>query len=511
MLKVATPDQMAAADSAAVERGVSSLDLMERAGSAVARAAVTLAGGSYGKRFVVVCGKGNNAGDGFVAARRLREFGGSPIVILAESPLELRGDARVNFDRLRGVRVLEANASAVSKELKKADVIIDALFGTGFRGEIKEPARSQVSVMNNSPAPVLSVDIPSGVNGETGQVAQDGLVVKADLTVTMAALKRGLLLFPGAECAGRISIAEIGIPEDVIDADVEVVEREDVRSLLPRRSRTAHKRSVGSVFVVAGSVGMSGAAVLTASAALRSGAGYVTVGTPSSVATQLDQAILEATTLPLPETASGTVEASAVNLVLERAERFDVVALGPGLSTDEETVEFVKKLVAELDKPLIMDADAINAFQNDAAGLMRRSAPTLLTPHPGELARLMGSSSKEIESDRIGAAREAAHKTKSVILLKGFRSVIASPQTERRIVLCPTGGPALATAGTGDVLTGIVSAFFAELHEAFDSAWAAAWVHGRSGDLLGERFTERSVKAGDVVEVIPEVLSELID
>jgi hydroxyethylthiazole kinase-like uncharacterized protein yjeF len=511
VLKVATPKQMAAADAAAANHGSPSIDLMERAGFAVAKAAVTLAGGSYGKRFVVVCGKGNNAGDGFVAARRLREFGGFPIVVLAESPSDLKGDARANFDRLRGVRVLGWDDSAVSKEINKAAVIIDALFGTGFRAGITEPARSLISHINDAAAPVLSIDIPSGVNGETGEVAPDGLAVTASVTVTMAALKRGLVLYPGAGHAGQISIADIGIPEELIEADVEVVEQSDVRSVLPTRSRTAHKRSVGSVFVVAGSVGMSGAAVLTASAALRSGAGYVTVGAPSSVAMELDQSILETTTLPLPETARGTIEASAIEIVLERAKRFDVVALGPGLSTDGETVEFVKKLVAELDKPLVMDADAINAFQDDASGLTRRSAPTLLTPHPGELARLMNSSSKEIESDRIGTATEAARKTKSVVLLKGFRTVIASPQADKRVVLCPTGGPALATAGTGDVLTGIVSAFLAEVRDAFDSAWAAAWVHGRAGDLLGEKFNERSVKAGDVVDIIPEVLSDVID
>ena len=509
--KVVTPAQMAAADRAAIAGGIPSLDLMEAAGSAVAGASAAAAGGIYGKRFVVVCGRGNNAGDGFVAARHLSDHGAHCVVILAGSHSELKGDALTNYRRMRAVRVLPFDESSVN-EISRASVVIDALYGTGFRGEMSGTARSLALAMNESRARVVSVDIPSGIDGETGRPGEDGTAVMADLTITMAALKRGLIEYPGSEAAGPIAIADIGIPPELIEGEIGLIESGDIREFLAsRRDPTAHKRSVGAVLVIAGSQGMSGAAALTASAAFRAGAGYVTIAAPVSVSSALDQAVTEATVMSLPETGRGTIEASAVDMVLERADSFQAVAIGPGLSTDEETVEFVRKLVSEIERPLVMDADAINAFSGEASVLAGRASPTILTPHPGELARLMGTSTREIGSDRISAACAAAEETGAMVLLKGYRTVVARPPdgSPFSAVVSPTGGPGLATAGSGDVLTGVISAFLAESHDEFKSAWAGAWVHGAAGDLLTERLTERGLMAGDLIEVLPEVLAEV--
>lgn len=505
MRKVVTPEQMGAADRAVIDSGTPSLNLMEEAGAAVARAALRLSGGAYGRRIVVVCGRGNNAGDGFVAARRLKARGAFPVIVLLEDPDSFSEDARQNFAGLRGVRTIRFEGPKLRRELARSEAAIDAIFGTGFRGTVEGPAAEAIEALNASRSPIVAVDIPSGVDGTTGGVS--GLAVNARLTVTMGAIKTGLLLHPGCEHAGEIEVADIGVPEELIEASVWAVVEGDIASRLRPRSRTAHKRSVGTVLVVAGSVGMSGAAALTASGALRSGAGLVTIAAPSSVALELDQTVVEATTLPLPETPRGTIEASAVEAVLERASAAHAVAIGPGLSADPETVEFVRKLVEGLEAPLVIDADGINAFAGRAESLAARDAPTVLTPHAGELARLLGVGSEAIEQDRIGACREAAARTGAVVILKGFRSLVASPTGD--VVVITTGGPALATGGTGDVLTGVVAALLAGGSNPFDAAWSAGWIHGRAGDLAAERLGERGVVSGDLLPIIPEVIRRL--
>ncbi len=496
---------MAAADRAAIEAGTPSLTLMERAGREVALAAIRLAGGAYGARVMIACGKGNNAGDGFVAARHLAARGAFPVVALLEDPSSLRGDARLNFERLGRIRTLSLEEGSFRAELRRATVVIDALFGTGFRGALAGSAARMVEAINASGLPVVSVDIPSGVDGETGRV--EGPAVRCRVTVVMGALKAGLVLHPGTEHAGDLQVADIGISEKLLAGDLAMAEAHDVARALGSRPPTAHKRSVGTALVIAGSVGMSGAAALAAGGALRAGAGLVTVATPASVAGAIDQTVLEAITLALPETGRGTIEASALSTVIDRAAGVDAVAIGPGLSTDAETVELVRKLVASLERPLVIDADGLNALAADLEPVAQRTAPTLLTPHPGELARLLRTGSSQIQADRIGAAREAAKRTGAVVVLKGYRSVVAAPSGEA--VLVPVGGPALATGGTGDVLTGVATALLAGGLDPFAAGWAAAWVHGRAGDLAAERLGVRSVIAGDLLSTLPQVLHEL--
>jgi NAD(P)H-hydrate epimerase len=503
MKKIVTPEQMAAADRSVIDAGTPSLVLMERAGWAVARAATRLAGGSYGRRVLVVCGKGNNAGDGLVAARYLSGWGAYPVIVLLDEPDAIGGDAGENLKRLGGVRIGRYDAVWFSRQLARTSIVVDAIVGTGFQGTLRGAAAEVVEGINGAGAPVVSVDIPSGVEGATGRVS--GPAVVADITVTMGAPKVGLILHPGSEYAGEIEIADIGVPDEKIDSNLWLIEEPDVRRALPARNRTAHKRSVGTALVIAGSVGMSGAAALAAEGALRAGAGLVTIAAPASVALQLDQTVIEATTLPLPETGRGTIEASALGAILERASSVDAVAVGPGLTTDPETVEFVRKLAGAIERPLVIDADAMNALNPEMVAA--REFPTLLTPHPGELSRFLAISAEEIAGDRIGAAIRTARQAGAAVLLKGYRTIVASPNGEAAVIT--TGGPVLATGGTGDVLTGCAVAFLAAGLDSFTAGWCAGWIHGRAGDVLADRVGERAVVAGDLLTILPEVMHSL--
>ena len=509
MQAVLTPQQMVAADGAAIAGGTPSLTLMERAGRAVARAAIALAGGAYGRRVLILCGKGNNAGDGLVAARLLAGWGAYPVVAFLNDPAGFRGDPRTNLAALRAVRTMRYQPDSLARELGLCDVVVDAVVGTGFTGTLAGEAGAAVEAVNASGLPVLAVDIPSGVDGTSGKVA--GPAIRARVTVTMAACKLGLLLYPGSEHAGRVEVADIGIPVPPTSPGIlGVPAAGDVAAVLGQRPPDAHKRSVGTVMIVAGSAAMPGAAALATSAALRAGAGLVSLATVEPVAHQMHPQVPEATTLLLPHTRQGTIAAAAADQILARATgpaRPGAVAIGPGLTTERETVEVVRTLAARLELPLVVDADALNALAGAPEILAARRFPTVITPHPGEMARLMGTSSQAVQADRIAAARETAARLAATVVLKGYRSIVASPSGEA--VVITTGGPALATGGTGDVLTGVTAALVAAGAGPFAAAWAAAWLHGRAGDLLGARTGPRGVVAGDLPVAVAEAMHEL--
>lgn len=475
MKPVLTPAEMRVADAAAIAELGSSVELMRRAGAAVSRAALRLLGGGYGRRVTVVCGKGNNGGDGMVAAAWLARRGVHCTVVALDGPA-----------------VLSISA------LARSDLVIDAIVGTGFRGRLEGEVAEAVELLNESQVPIVSIDIPSGVNGETGAV--ESAAVRATVTLTLAALKPGLLLHPGASFAGEIEIADIGIADELMPTDLNVAEPEDVRAMLVGRPADSNKRSVGKVLVVAGSPGMSGAAVLAARGALRAGAGLVKLAVPNGLAALVDRSVPEVLVCGLAETGNGEIESSAVGQVAELAGDQDAVALGPGLGRDDETAEFVRKALHAIDKPLVLDADGLNAFGGAISQIAHRKKPTILTPHSGELARLVGGKAEEIGADRIGAAREASRVSGAVVLLKGSPTVVAEPRG--RAMLVDTGGPLLSTAGTGDVLTGIIAALAAHLG-AFDAAWVGAYIHGRAADLLAPSFGDRGMIAGDLVDAIP--------
>ena len=518
MRTVLTPQQMAEADRATIAAGTPSLALMQRAGFAVARAALRLAGGSYGRRVLILCGKGNNAGDGLVAARVLAGWGCFPVVVSLDAPASLSGDALANWGRLRGVRHLRFDPDSLGRELARCDLVIDAIVGTGFRGALSGAAAQAVGALNASGRPVLAVDIPSGVDGATGAVG--GPAVRATVTVTMAAAKFGLILHPGSEYAGRVEVADIGIATPQPPEAGGIPEAADVARALGRRPLDAHKRSVGTVMVVAGSAQMPGAAGLAIRAALRAGAGLVTLATVASVAEEVHPGAFEATTLHLPATAAGTIARVALQAILDRAATVDAVAVGPGLTTQPETAELVRALAAALDVPLVVDADGLNALAADPGILAGRTAPTIITPHPGEASRLLGISSSAVQADRLQAAAMLAARCNAEVILKGYRSIVASPGG--RLGVVTTGGPALASGGTGDVLTGVTVALLAAMsvpagrsgaqgaaRDPYPAAWAASWIHGRAGDLLGQRYGVRGVLAGDLPAAVAGVLHDL--
>jgi NAD(P)H-hydrate epimerase len=473
---------MAARDSAAIAGGVSETTLVDRAGGAVARGARRLLGGAYGRRVVVVCGKGNNGADGRVAGQRLADWGARVDRFDLTAMIE-----RPRFDRALG----------------RADLAVDAMFGTGFRGPLEGDAAFAAEALSAAPCAVLAVDIPSGVDGLTGAVR--GPAVEAEATVCLAALKPGLVFFPGAALAGGVEIADIGIDPGSPPPSLGVTEQADVAAWFPRRGSESHKWSVGGVFVVGGSQGMTGAVMLAGRAALRAGAGIVVAGLPGDAARIASGS--EVITRSLPATAAGALDEDAAKEVLDGLDRFRALVVGPGLGQAPPTVAAVRRLVAEAPVPLVLDADGLNALDGDLDLLASRPAATVVTPHAGEYARLAG---EPVGEDRVAAARRLAERSGAIVLLKGSRTVVADPTGRAAVNL--TGGPWLATAGTGDVLSGVIGALAALGLPAFRAASAGAWVHGRAADVRGLRPPPQShagLVAGDLVDALPTVLAGL--
>ena len=451
---------MRRADAAAISSGIPAPELMERAGRALARVAIEVAGGRYGRRVLVLCGKGNNGGDGLVAARVLRSEG------LAVTTVRLFED------------------DDPPPPPGGFDVVVDAIFGTGFEGAPEGRIARMIDGLAGHPR-VVAADIPSGVDGATGAVS--GAAVEAAVTVAMGAEKLGTALSPGAARAGRVVVADIGIP--IPEVQTHVAEDDDVRAALPARSPDAHKRSGGAVAVLAGSEATRGAALLTARGAGRMGSGYVTLVSTPSVVTAATVAAPELLTKEMPGDVLGP---DALDVV----DRADCVALGPGIGRGEDQRALCERALLEVDRAVVLDADALNVLAGDVRALVERAAPAVVTPHPAELARLLGVDTKDVVRDRLAAAREAARRLGCVVLAKGHRTIVTEGE---RTVVVPTGGPELATAGTGDVLTGAVAALVAADVDPFAAAWCAAYVHGVAGTIAGT-----GALAGDVADALSQ-------
>lgn len=494
MRPLLTPEEMAAADKATIDAGTPVEVLMDRAGGAVARAAIRLLGGRYGKKVAVVCGKGNNGGDGYAAARVLKREGLGVRCLTTSDPAELKGAAREHHELAVKARVPVDAFDA--KRLRAADLVVDAMFGTGFRGGVTGDAAAAIAAINDSELPVIAVDIPSGIDGLTGSV--EGPAVEADVTVTMAAEKTGTALGKGAALAGAIEVADIGIPVEPSEAFV--TEAADVAGVLPSRELDAHKRSAGSVALLVGSEGLSGAAVLAGRGAVRMGAGYATAGVTRGIEPVVSAALPEVLTkIVTDDDVLGPAALDELKPVLERA---DSLAIGPGLGRGDRQRDLVVAVLRDVELPVVIDADGLNVLAGETSSLVERERPVVLTPHPAELARLLETETAKVQSDRLSAARDAAARFGCVVLLKGFHSVVADPSG--RAVVNPTGGSELATAGTGDVLTGAVAALLAAGVEPFDAAWAAAYVHGVAGDLVGP-----GAIAWDVAEALPDAIETI--
>ena len=506
MIPVLTAAQTRELDRRTEERGVSIEALMERAGDGVARGAREVAGGVYGRRVVAVCGKGNNGGDALVAARLLAGWGMRAAAVLLADPGDLSDLAGTNLDRLdaAGVARHRWGTAPATRAVARADVLLDGLFGSGFSGVAEGAYAEAIEAMNGAPGRVIAVDVPSGVEGDTGRVR--GPAVRAAETVTFGAPKLRALLHPGAAHAGRLRVVDIGFPPDLVPRDVLLVEPADVRGLLPHRAPDDHKHRSGDVLVVAGSRRMTGAARLVAEGAYRAGAGLVHVAVPEGILPVVQGGLAEAVYLPLPEGPTGSVAEAAWEDLAERMDRFDAVAIGPGLTTDDGTPAFVRRVVRESPVPVVADADAINAFVERAGELRERASDLVLTPHAGEFARLFGMPADEIPDDRVGFTRKASADAHAVVVLKGPRSLIGSPRGEVRIN--PTGSPALATGGTGDVLTGMTATYLARGLLPADAATVATFVHGVAGQVVGSRLGEGGTSA-DVALAVPAAVLAL--
>jgi NAD(P)H-hydrate epimerase len=510
-MKVVSGQVMQLMDQRAIrEFGIPGLTLMENAGRACANAICETFGEGAGKRALVVAGKGNNGGDGFVIARLLRERGWDAPVLLLAHPSEISGDAAANLALVdKGSLILPpVGAHLPAGIFRGATLIVDALLGTGVKSEVTGAFRDTIELINASGRPVVAVDIPSGVEAGGGRVL--GTAVRADLTVSFALAKLGNILYPGAELSGRLVIADIGMPPEVMAEapGYELVDLPCARRLFRPRGLLAHKGSAGHVLVIAGSTGKSGAAAMAANSALRAGAGLVTLAVPAALNAILEGKTTEVMTLPVGRPGVGYLQAGALEELLQNARGRSVVALGPGLGRAPSTIYLVQSLVASLSEPLVLDADGLYAVAVDPEILLERSGRvTLLTPHPGEMARLAGCTIAEVEADRIGAARDFATRFQVHLILKGARSIIAAP--DGSIAINSSGNPGMASGGMGDVLTGVVASLLGQGYAPFDACQLGAFVHGLAADLLLARQGTQGMSATDVQEMLPEALSRL--
>ena len=535
-MKALTAAEMREVDRLTTERhGISGTQLMENAGAAAAQAVLheaALRFSSPVRSAAVLCGKGNNGGDGFVAARHLREEIRHTVAILFGKPEELRGDVALNFARWRdaGGETLPVNEEAqwplAVARIAEADVLLDALLGTGLRGAPTGLLAKAIEHLNRisdqaraaRPGLIVALDMPSGLPSD-GQAAP-GAVIRAHLTVTFTAPKVGQLLSPDADACGRLLVRHIGSPHSLVEelgkANVRHSSADEFAGLPLIRRADSHKGLYGHVLVVAGSLGKSGAAVLAGSAALRAGAGLVTIATPDSVQPMVAAAQAEAMTEPLPTLPDGSLGfASPDDPAFARLlEGKAALAVGPGLGQAPGTQKFVRALVQGSKLPIVLDADGLNAFaaQNHADALRDRSSQFLaITPHPGEMARLLGISNAEVQQDRLRLALRAAARWNAHVLLKGFHTILAAP--DGQVFINTTGNPGLAKGGSGDVLTGVLAALTAQFGT---GDWLrvlalGAWLHGRAAETLAEDVDESGILAGDVARAVPYARLELLE
>jgi len=520
-MKLLSAAEIARIDRLTTERyGVPSLTLMENAGRGVVEFLSDRFAPLSTHKIAILCGRGNNGGDGFVVARLLREKALTPTVVLFADPGELKGDAAANWERLvpSGKPAIAADLDSWRKlkpRLENATLIVDALLGTGLSKPLEGFLLEVVRDINQSfaLARVVAVDLPSGVSADTGELI--GECVRADASVTFTAPKLAHVFPPACERVGEWVVKPIGTPAEALTQDPELLlnltSGDDLKWVAARRKPDAHKGDFGHVLIVAGSVGKTGAAALAAKAALRAGAGLVTVATAQSALPTVASLGMEFMTEPLPETDSGTISPRALDQgrMDKIVEGKTVLAVGPGVGQVPETAEFVRAIVNRYALPVVLDADGLNAFAGCMSTFRARNRPALLTPHPGEMARLIGKTTAEIQRSRVETAREFAARCQAVLVLKGFRTLVASPNGQ--VWVNPTGNAGMATGGTGDVLTGLLAGLLAQHAERAPAevASAAVYLHGLAGDLATSRLGQASLIAGDLVEALPEAFRAL--
>ena len=509
-MKVLTAAAMRELDERAMgELGVPAAVLMENAALGVIEALADRFAGA--RRVAVFCGPGSNGGDGLAVARHLLVRGWRPQVWLVHGG---RGVGEEAARQLAICRALPLDVHEVGDEealraalagARGSDLVVDALFGTGLARPLSGLFAAAVEGLCALGAPVLAVDLPSGLDASTH--LPPGPHVAADLTVTFAALKVAHVLPPAALACGEVAVADLGVPPSLVeeaDGDLELLAAEELVGLLTPRPAAAHKGDFGHLLVVAGSPGKAGAAILAGRAAVRAGAGLVTIAVPAPLLTAVDVGSIESMSLPLPADEEGRLRADAVAPVLAACERCTAVAVGPGLGVEGQTRTAIRRLAREVTLPLLLDADGVNAFAGEPEALRERRAPTVLTPHPGELARLLAIPTAAVVEDRVAAARSAAERSGAVVALKGQLTAVASP--DGLVALNPTGNPAMASGGSGDVLTGLLGALLAQGLDAFDATCLAVYLHGLAGDLAVDRLRVEALAASDLLAELPAAL-----
>ena len=511
-MQLTTSEQMAAIDRSTIDEfGVEGIVLMRRAGQAVVDEIVARSGSVAGDRVAILCGRGNNGGDGFVVARLLKELNAEPTVWVLADTDAISGDARLALEEWHAAggtvaRVTEETLDEAAATWARADMVVDGLLGTGLRGEVRGVIRGAIERLAGLRVPIVAIDIPSGISADTGQVL--GVAVRAALTVTFGLPKVGQAFYPGKEHCGTLCVADIGLAPQAVQkhaGSIAMTGAEEARRWIPERRPWAHKGDAGKVLIVAGSVGMTGAAALSGEATLRAGAGLVYVACPESLNDILEVKGTEVITLPMPEVRrQRCLSTRAIGELRRRMSGMNALAIGPGLGRHRETTELVRRIVSECELPIVIDADALFALSPDVFPL---KAPAVLTPHYGECARLLGMEIADVAADPLGVCRPAAGKLGVTVLLKGAPTVVCGPSGEAWVN--PSGNPGMATAGSGDVLTGIITGLVAQGVEPEIAARLGAYVHGTAGDKARGELGVYGMIAGDILRHVPAALKQL--
>lgn len=510
-MKLVKSEEMQRMDAEAIDGlGIPSIDLMENAGRSIAESIIADIALDFDEaRFGIFCGKGNNGGDGFVIGRHLSNAGYDVVFYTLAPKDKLSKDSQVNFEKAKKNDleiILIEDINQLPQHLE-ADFIIDAIFGTGFSGAPKDLSAEVIKYINNQVHDVISVDMPSGLNADNGQY--DGEVVDAQFTYTLAQPKYGLFVSPGREKSGEVEIIPIGIPDEIVEKFESynyLITHEYVSSVLPERKPDGHKGTFGKLFLLAGSTGLTGAAVLAAESALRVGCGMTKVGCPKSVQPIIAQSIIESTTLPLPDVAKkGALALRSLGEIRKAINEHQAVVIGPGLGQHHETKELVVRLLLGLTKPAIVDADGLNALVGELHVLHDTSTELIITPHPGEFKRLTGIDVPDDIHKRIEVARKFAIEYQTILVLKGSPTLVA--HYDGKVYLNPSGNSGMATGGSGDVLSGIIGSLLAQGMEPIDAARCGVYIHGLAGDMAADDLGERSLIASDMIEYLPDVFS----
>jgi len=499
-------------ENAFTKYGVASIAIMENAGSSVA---YEIKESNLDTTcFLIVSGTGNNGGDGFVVARHLKNYGYNVTVFVIGNPKNIVGDARLNFDILKKIDIQIENISdqngiiKFEKMIKKCPFVVDAIFGIGINKDIDGIHSSVIDRINSYSKFVISVDIPSGIDANNAHVY--GNAVMANKTVSFTLPKVGNIMFPGSIYSGNLAIKNVGIPIKAVNDEnlkYQIITEEFVRKSLNIRDRDSHKGDYGKANVVAGSSGLTGAAILTCKAALRSGLGLLRLYIPESLNTIITLSVPETVTVPLQEMRKGVIGINHINRIIDDSNSGNVLTIGPGCGNTSELSEMIRRSIIDVKVPLVIDADGLNALSKNVKWLLDREGDTVLTPHPGEMSRLTGYSTEEINRDPINIAKKFAMDWKVVMVLKGSRTVIASPKGE--VFININGNPGMATAGSGDVLTGIITGFIAQGIDVYKSAILGVYLHGMAGDLMVEKRGEHGLLAGDIVEGLAYALKHM--